>query len=434
MSRAFFCMLYLLCLAVSSEAQCLKIFGSITDAYSGKPVPDVMIIYKTKGKQQVLFETKVNGMYQIALPCDAQSVLVEAKGYRSQTLPLNIIEKSANGSFYVPVTIVAIDKQASDQPYFQADQHHVTLREDNTGKEASTVRLFEIVDALTGKNIPAEICLFYTKNGVKDCQKITAGSAGYETVFRETDIVAIEVKSVGYQSYFGNLIMDKLDGKKSNYQIRLSRITNLLTVIINSGSKSVKCQLTGAKPVELSSTDGIHFFTSVLPETSYTLQVSDKTGQMLAAKTFSSKEGINFYALDVKVPAEKPVKTAENRLAIQSVTFDTTKRILYFNKSDYQLSDENKLRLDSLAAWLRSDPAHFLKITGHTDNVGPAHLNYTLSEYRARVTHHYLSEKGADPGKMKYAGAGSNAPDAANDVETNKIKNRRVEIQLLRNP
>ena len=35
---------------------------------------------------------------------------------------------------------------------------------------------------------------------------------------------------------------------------------------------------------------------------------------------------------------------------------------------------------------------------------------------------------------MKYAGAGSNAPDAANDVETNKIKNRRVEIQLLRNP
>ena len=394
MPSAFFCMLSLLCLSVSCEGQCLKIFGRITDAYSGKPVPDVMIIYKTKGKQQVMFETKVNGMYQMALPCDAKSVSVEAKGYRPQVIPFHVIEKSEIQSFYVPVTLVAIDKQASDQPYFQADQHHVTLREDNTGKRASSVRMFEIVDAFTGKNIPAELCLFYTKNGVKDCQKIAAGSAGYETVFRETDIVAIEVKSVGYQSYFGNLIMDKLDGKKSNYQIRLSRSTNLLTVIINSDIKSVKCQLTGTKPVALSSLDGIHFFTSILPENSYTLHVSDKTGQILAAKIFSSTEGINFYALDVKVPAEKPIKAAENRLAIQSVTFDTTKRILYFNKSDYKLSDKNKLRLDSIAAWLRSDPAHFLKITGHTDNVGPAHLNYTLSEYRARVTHHYLSEKG----------------------------------------
>ena len=404
------------------------------DAYSGKPVPDAKIIQKVKGKQQILAETKVNGLYQIVLPCDAQSVSVEAKGYRTQTLPFHIIEKSETGNFYVPVKLVAIDKQTSDQPYFQTDQHHVTLRENITGKGASSIRMFETVDALTGKRIAAELCLFYIKTGTRDCQKITSESTGYETVFRETDIVAIEVKSAGYQSYFGNLIMDKLDGKKSNYQIRLSRRINMLSVIVNAGSQNVTCQLNGAKPVALSSSDGIHFFANILPENNYTLQVKDQTGQILATKTLSSKEGINFYSLNVNTTLEKPVRIVQNRLGSLSGTFDTTKRILYFNKSDYQLSDENKLRLDSIAAWLGSDPVHFLKITGHTDNVGPAHLNKTLSEYRARVTHHYLAEKGADPGRMKYAGAGSNVPEAANDLETNKIKNRRVEIQLLRNP
>lgn len=395
-------------------------------------MPDAKIIQKMKGKQQVLFETKMNGLYQIALPCDAQSLLVEAKGYRSQILPLNIIEKSENGSFCVPVTLVSIDKQASDQPYFQTDQRHTTLKENKAGKEASTTRMFEITDALTGKHIPAELCLFYTKAGVKDCQNIKAGSAGYETVFREADIIAIEVKSVGYQNYFGNLIMDKLDGKKSNYQIRLSRAANVLTVMVNSDFKVVKCQLIGAKSVELSSFDGIHFFTNVSPETNYTLQVNDNTGLKLATKTFFLKEGINFYAW--KMSPKTAVKPTETPLVIQSAAFDNSKRVLYFSKSDYQLREENKLRLDSLAAWLRSDPGHFLKITGHTDNVGPAHLNLTLSEYRAKVAYYYLLQKGADPGKMKYTGAGSNAPDAANDVETNKIKNRRVEIQLLRNP
>ncbi|TDE17093.1 OmpA family protein [Dyadobacter psychrotolerans] len=433
MPRAVFCLFCMLCLSAFCKAQCLKIYGRITDAYSGKRVSGATILFKTKEKQQVLFETKMNGLYQISLPCDAQSVVIEAKGYRSQKLPFNIIERLENASFYAPLLLVATDKQISDQPYFQTDQHHVTLNENNTGKQGSTVRVFEIVDALTGKRVAAELCLFYTKTGARDCQQMASGGAGYETTFREADIVAIEVKSAGYQSYFGNLIMDQLDSKKSTYQIRLSRSTNLLSVFINADSKSIKCQLTGDKPVELSSSDGVHFFADILPRKSYTLQINDKTGKTLAAKTFSSKEGINFYALNVNAPAGKLAKPIKRPLIMQPGAFDTVKRVLYFKQSDYHLSDENKLRLDSIAAWLSSDPTHFLRITGHTDNTGPANLNHILSEYRARVAYHYLEEKGAARGQMKYTGAGSNSPNAANDIETNKIKNRRVEIQLMKN-
>ena len=67
-------------------------------------------------------------------------------------------------------------------------------------------------------------------------------------------------------------------------------------------------------------------------------------------------------------------------------------------------------------------------IRGHTDNVGNARRNQTLSEFRAKVVFTYLTNRGVPEAAMEWSGLGSQWPDASNDTEEGRRKNRRVEI------
>jgi outer membrane protein OmpA-like peptidoglycan-associated protein len=53
-----------------------------------------------------------------------------------------------------------------------------------------------------------------------------------------------------------------------------------------------------------------------------------------------------------------------------------------------------------------------------------------LSEERARAVYAFLRGQGIPESRMTYEGFGPNRPVAANDVESNRAKNRRVEVVL----
>lgn len=431
MLRAVLCALYL-CLSVMSRAQCLRMYGSVTDAYTGKGIPNVSIMQKMKGKSQVLSRTSATGSYRVEMPCDVRELSIEAPGYRPRTLPLNLAGKPSDDGFYVPVKLVQIDKQASDQPYFQEQQQYVSLAGGVADARQHATRLFEVVDALSGKRLEAELCLFYTKTGAKDCRKLMAGQPGYEVIFTQTDIVAIEVRANGYQSYFGNLIVDKLDRKKSKYQIRLSNQLQLISVTVNAKDGKVSCRLSGVKPVVMAS-DGVHYWAEVPGKGDYQLEIKGANEELLHTATLSASEGLNFYALNVPAPKGRTVLRAKSALP-SAEHIAIRPRTIYFDRSDYKLRPESKVVLDTLAAWLQYNPSGRLHITGHTDNVGDSHLNRSLSEYRARITYHFMEQTGADAKRMTYNGKGDAFPVAPNDVETNKERNRRVEIELLTKP
>lgn len=431
MSRAVLCALYL-CLSVLSRAQCLRMYGSVTDAYTGKGVPNVSIMQKMKGKLQVLSRTSATGSYRVEMPCDARELTIEAPGYRQRTLSLNLAGKPSDNGFYVPVKMVQIDKQASDQPYFQQQQQYVSLGEGVADIRQQATRVFEVVDAFSGKRVEAELCLFYTKTGVKDCRKLMAGRPGYEVIFTQTDIVAIEVRANGYQSYFGNLIVDKLDRKKSKYQIRLSSQLHLISVTVNAKGCTVSCRLSGAKPVVMAS-NGVHYWAEVPGKGDYQLEIKSANEELLHTATLSASEGLNLYALNLPAPKARTALQAKSA-SLSPEHIAIRPRTIYFDRSDYKLRPESKVVLDTLAAWLQSNPSGRLHITGHTDNVGNSKLNRSLSEYRARVTYHFMEQTGADPKRMTYNGKGGAFPVAPNDVETNKERNRRVEIELFTKP
>ncbi|MCE6991458.1 OmpA family protein [Dyadobacter sp. CY323] len=431
MRRFIFCAIGL-CVSFMVGAQCVNIYGDVRDAYTGKPVAGVLINQKMKGKLQPLSRTSAMGQFQASLGCGAEGISLEAKGYRPQILPVNLIGQAESNGFQVPVKLVPIDKQASDQPYFQEQQQFVSLSNGLTNSVQRATRLFEVTDALTGKKVQAELCLFYTKSGKKDCQQLSGEQPGYEVDFTSTDIVAIEVKAKGYQDYFGNLIMDRLDNKKSKYQIRLSAQFSMLSLTVKGGDQKVECQLSGNRPVSMISTDGIHFSSEIPAVGNYQLVVKTKEGAILHSKSLAASSGMNLYAVNIQSAriAEKPARIPE----LPVTAIESTPRTIYFDKSDYKLREKSKIVLDSLASWLSQNPSGYLNMIGHTDNVGNSKLNLTLSEYRARLAYHFLEQRGADVSRVTYTGKGDAFPVAPNDSEANKEKNRRVEIQLWNKP
>jgi outer membrane protein OmpA-like peptidoglycan-associated protein len=72
-----------------------------------------------------------------------------------------------------------------------------------------------------------------------------------------------------------------------------------------------------------------------------------------------------------------------------------------------------------------------VEISGHTDNVGNAKANKTLSEKRAEACRNYIVSKGIDKKRLDAIGFGDEHPIAPNDTDEGRQKNRRIEAKEL---
>jgi outer membrane protein OmpA-like peptidoglycan-associated protein len=95
------------------------------------------------------------------------------------------------------------------------------------------------------------------------------------------------------------------------------------------------------------------------------------------------------------------------------------------------LTQELQLNLAEVAAILKSLLTEStVIIEGHTDNVGSAQKNKTLSEQRATAVLNYLVGRGVDKKRLKSVGYGLTKPVADNNTEEGRAKNRRVELVI----
>ena len=106
---------------------------------------------------------------------------------------------------------------------------------------------------------------------------------------------------------------------------------------------------------------------------------------------------------------------------------------LYINfetgKSD--VKPESQTIIDQVEAMLKSNPNLKISIEGHTDNVGSPTSNQTLSDNRAKSVMNLLIAKGVDKSRLSAKGWGQSKPIVENTTDSNKAKNRRVEIVKL---
>jgi outer membrane protein OmpA-like peptidoglycan-associated protein len=112
--------------------------------------------------------------------------------------------------------------------------------------------------------------------------------------------------------------------------------------------------------------------------------------------------------------------TEKGRVATQGIYFDTG--------SD-RIRPESTPTLKEIGAMLKDHPELKLTIEGHTDNIGSAESNQTLSEKRAAAVRQVLVDSyQVDGGRLQAKGFGATKPAAKNETPEGRQQNRRVEL------
>ena len=107
-------------------------------------------------------------------------------------------------------------------------------------------------------------------------------------------------------------------------------------------------------------------------------------------------------------------------------------KILFATGSDEPLEKSHQL-LDDIASTLKNNPEFGpLRVTGHTDNVGPAAFNRDLSQRRADAVKKALVSRGVPEELLSTRGYGEGRPMAPNETRAGRARNRRVEFIVIR--
>jgi outer membrane protein OmpA-like peptidoglycan-associated protein len=69
-----------------------------------------------------------------------------------------------------------------------------------------------------------------------------------------------------------------------------------------------------------------------------------------------------------------------------------------------------------------------MDIEGHTDSIGGAAFNQTLSEKRAAAVVAYLTAASISADRLSSSGVGLSSPIDSNDTDLGRARNRRVEL------
>ncbi|HEX6966922.1 MAG TPA: OmpA family protein [Gemmatimonadaceae bacterium] len=112
--------------------------------------------------------------------------------------------------------------------------------------------------------------------------------------------------------------------------------------------------------------------------------------------------------------------TASGRVSTHGILFAT---------GSATIEGESTPTLKEIGEMLEAHPDLKLTIEGHTDNVGDAAANQTLSEQRAAAVAQYLeSTYHIAPSRLATKGYGATKPVASNDTPEGRQQNRRVEL------
>jgi hypothetical protein len=95
-----------------------------------------------------------------------------------------------------------------------------------------------------------------------------------------------------------------------------------------------------------------------------------------------------------------------------------------------QLTDQLIVLLNTAAGILVRNPTLVGTVEGHTDDIGSAEFNQTLSEARAQAAVDYLIAAGVEPSRVFAVGYGESRPIGDNSTAEGRTINRRIEFFL----
>jgi len=117
--------------------------------------------------------------------------------------------------------------------------------------------------------------------------------------------------------------------------------------------------------------------------------------------------------------------------AMLKVGMSITLRGIYFDFDKSTIKPESRPALEAAAKMLTENPTINVEIQGHTDSVGSADYNLSLSDRRAAAVVAYLvTNLGIDQSRLTSRGYGKTMPIATNSTDAGRALNRRVEFKI----
>ena len=127
---------------------------------------------------------------------------------------------------------------------------------------------------------------------------------------------------------------------------------------------------------------------------------------------------------DIKIEKESPFDRLlyKKMIELPNITF---------NSGSEKLNESSKPMLQSFALFLKNNKTINVTITGHTDNAGNTSDNLLLSQKRAEEIKRYLVSQKVSSSQIETEGKGSSEPIANNNFFQGRVKNRRVEVEII---
>lgn len=130
---------------------------------------------------------------------------------------------------------------------------------------------------------------------------------------------------------------------------------------------------------------------------------------------------------EINIPSHVPggkwhVEFNDNQMELADVFFDSGK---------YKLLEGSFHALNQMAEGMKQNLHYRFEIAGHTDDIGSAQANMSLSLKRAQSVVNYLKSQGINGSRLRAKGYGSTQPKVSNSSESGREKNRRIEARTL---
>ena len=175
---------------------------------------------------------------------------------------------------------------------------------------------------------------------------------------------------------------------------------------------------TGQVIGQMKSSQGSGFVMPLPNQGNYSLEAS-APGFLFGMTMYKQKEDVMrdpFVTI-----ALEPISTGKS-FVLDAILFDLGVSTL---SSSYQAGCER------LAQWMIQNENVRIMVVGHTDNVGDASSNQTLSRDRASAVADFLVSRGVPSSRIQWGGRGEEDPIADNSTEEGRSQNRRVEVTIL---
>jgi len=171
-----------------------------------------------------------------------------------------------------------------------------------------------------------------------------------------------------------------------------------------------------------------------------TFNSNEQTGNYLVSLPAGKDYGIAvkaenclFYSDNIKITKSKGYKEIVKDIELQRITVGSKVILknIFFASGKAKLTKSSETELENLLKLMNDIPTLKIEVSGHTDNVGRASSNKSLSKKRAKAVVDFLISKGVSADRMVYKGYGFEQPIASNKTKDGRQQNRRTEFKVI---